>query len=132
MPFSPEPVVTAWRDGFRRVLRVPAVLTSVFVITLLAALPLAITLRGMIEANLGRSLRSEQVADGADLDWWQEFTFQTTGIGTTFTPSVIGFAATLDSISSVADGRAPQIEVAGALAVYMLAWIFLSGGIIDR
>jgi hypothetical protein len=132
MPFSSDPVATAWRDGFRRVMRAPTVLTSVFLITLLATLPLAITLRGMIETHLGRSLRSEQVADGADLDWWQEFAFQTTGIGSTFTPSVIGFAATLDSISSVADGRRPQVEVAGALAVYLLAWIFLSGGIIDR
>ena len=74
MPSSPS--VAAWRDGFRRVAAVPSIVVSVFLITLLAALPLAIAMRGMIETHLGRSLRSEQVADGVDGDWWQEFTFQ--------------------------------------------------------
>jgi hypothetical protein len=107
-------------------------MAAVFLITLLAALPLAITMRGMIEAHLGRSLRSEAVAAGVDNDWWQEFTFQTSGLGTTFTPSIIGFATTLDSVSSVLDGRPQRVEVAGALAMYLVVWVFLSGGIIDR
>ncbi len=110
----------------------PALIAGVFLITLLAALPLAITMRGMIEAHLGRSLRSDAVADGVDNDWWQEFTSQTSGLGTTFTPSVIGFATTLDSVSSVLDGRRPQVQVVGAIAIYLVVWTFLSGGILDR
>lgn len=122
----------SWFDGFRRVVAAPAVVAAVFLITLLAALPLAITMRGMIEAHLGRSLRSEAVADGVDTDWWQEFTSQTSGLGTTFTPSVIGFAATLDSVSSVLDARPQQVQVKGALILYLVVWVFLSGGVIDR
>ena len=112
--------------------RAPAVIAGVFVVTLLAALPLAVTMRGMIGADLGRSLRSDAVADGVDDDWWQEFALRTSGLGTTFTPSVIGFAATLDSISSVMDARPQQVQVAGALTGYLLAWVFLAGGILDR
>ncbi len=123
---------SCWFDGFRRVFRAKAVLGGVFVITLLAALPLAIAMRGMIEAHLGRSLAASQAADAVDNDWWQEFTAQTSGLGTTFTPSVIGFAAPLDNISSVLDGQREQVLVTGALAVYLLVWLFLSGGIIDR
>lgn len=125
-------ILSSWRDGFKRVFAAPAVVAGVFLITLLAALPLAITMRGMIDAHLGRSLRSEAVAGGVDNDWWQEFTFQTSGLGTTFTPSVIGFATTLDSVSSVLDGRPQQVQVAGALAIYLVAWTFVSGGILDR
>ena len=125
-------IVRSWRDGFRRVFAAPAVMAGVFLVTLLAALPLAITMRGMIEAHLGRSLRSDAVADGADNDWWQEFTFQTSGLGTTFTPSVIGFATTLDSVSSVLDARPQQVQVAGAVAIYLGVWVFLAGGILDR
>ena len=125
-------VVGSWFDGFRRVFAAPAVVAAVFLVTLLAALPLAITMRGMIETHLGRSLRSDAVADSVDTDWWQEFTFQTSGLGTTFTPSVIGFAATLDSVSSVLDARPQQVQVKGALAVYLVVWVFLSGGVIDR
>ena len=125
-------IIGAWLDGSRRVFAARAVIAAVFLITLLAALPLAIAMRGMIDAHLGRSLRSDAVADGADNDWWQEFTAQTSGLGTTFTPSVIGFATTLDSISSVLDARPQQVQVAGAVAIYLGVWMFLSGGILDR
>jgi hypothetical protein len=125
-------ILSSWRDGFRRVFAAPAVIAGVFLVTLLAALPLAIAMRGMIETHLGRSLRADEVADRVDTDWWQEFTAQTSGLGTTFTPSVIGFAATLDSVSGVLDARRPQAQVAGALVLYLVVWTFMSGGIIDR
>ena len=125
-------ITPAWIDGFRRVFAAPAVVSAVFLITLLAALPLAVTMRGMIETHLGRSLRSEAVAESVDTDGWQEFTSQTSGLGATFTPSVIGFAATLDSVSGVLDARPQQVQVKGALALYLVVWVFLSGGVIDR
>jgi hypothetical protein len=125
-------ILNAWRDGFARVGRAPAVLGGVFVLTLVTALPLAITIRGTIEAHLGSSLAANAAADGVNYDWWQEFTSQASGVGTTFTPAVIGFAATLDSLSSVLDWRGPMAPIAGALAAYLLVWLFLSGGILDR
>ena len=125
-------VLGSWFDGFARVGRAPAVLAGVFVITLAAALPLAITMRGTIEAHLGRSLAANAAADAVNYDWWQEFMSEASGVGTTFTPAVIGFAATLDSLSGIFDARAPIMPIAGALAAYLLVWLFLSGGILDR
>ena len=125
-------VVRSWRDGFRRVRQAPAVLAGVFAMTLLAALPLALTLRGLIEAHLGRSLVADAAADAVDYDWWQEFSSSAPGLGTTFSPSIIGFAATLDSISSVLEAQRESLPVAAALAAYLLVWTFLSGGILDR
>jgi hypothetical protein len=114
------------------VLAAPALLAGVFALTFLLALPLAVVLRGDIERHLGRSTVAGAVADGVDNDWWQEFTAQATGIGTTFTPSVIGFAAVLDNVSDLLDGRAPIAPIGAALAAYMLGWLFLTGGLIDR
>ena len=130
-------VAGSWRDGFRRVLGAPVVLAGVYAMTLLAALPLALMMRDMIESHLGRSLMAQQAADEVNYDWWQEFTAQAAGpgntaLGTAFSPSVIGFAATLDSISSVLDAQRESSPVAAALAAYLLVWIFLSGGILDR
>jgi hypothetical protein len=119
-------------DGLRRVFAAPALLAGVFGLTFFLALPLAISLRGTIETHLGRSLTANAVADGVDNDWWQEFAGQAAGLGTTFTPSVIGFAAVLDNVSGIADARAPIAPVAAALAAYLLGWLFLSGGIVDR
>jgi hypothetical protein len=122
----------SWFDGFARVRRAPAVLGGVFVLTLVAALPLAIVMRGTIAAHLGNSLAANAAADAVNYDWWQEFMSQASGLGATFTPAVVGFAATLDSLSRVFDARGVIAPIAGALATYLLMWLFLSGGILDR
>ena len=110
----------------------PAVAVGVFALTFLLALPLAVALRGEIRSHLGSSLMAGEVTDGVNVTWWQEFTAQATGLGTTFSPTILGFAATLDNLSSVLDGRAEIAPIGGALAVYLAGWTFLSGGIIDR
>jgi hypothetical protein len=121
-----------WSDGLRRVFGAPAVIAGVFVVTLLAALPLAVSLRAAMQSHLGASLMAGEAADGVNYDWWQEFGSQATGVGSTFTPTIIGFATTLDSVSSLLDARALSGPIASAVAVYVCAWIFLSGGILDR
>jgi hypothetical protein len=114
------------------VLHAPAIVAGVFAMTFLLALPLALTVRGMIEGHLGQSLMADQAADAVNYDWWQEFTSQTSGLGSTFTPAVIGFAATLDNISSVLDRQAEIVPIAGAIATYLAGWALVVGGVIDR
>lgn len=122
----------AWLDGWGRVLRAPAIVAGLFGLTLAAAVPFALVLQREIEAHLGRSLAASAVADGVNYDWWQEFWAQASGIGTTFTPAVIGFASTLDHLSRVLDAGGEILPIAGLVAGYLLAWTFLSGGILDR
>jgi hypothetical protein len=116
----------------RRVRSSPSIVAGVFAATFLAAVPLALTMRGLIETHLGRSLEAARAADAVNWDWWQEFTAQASGLGAALTPNVIGFAATLDSLSSVLDAQREIRPVAAALTVYLIVWIFLGGGIIDR
>jgi hypothetical protein len=122
----------SWSDGWRRVVSAPAVLAGVWAMTFLLALPLAITMRGQLATHLGSSLAAERAASGVNYDWWQEFVSQTTGIGTTFSPTIIGFAATLDNISSLLDGQREVLPIAGAIGLYLAGWTFLAGGVIDR
>jgi hypothetical protein len=122
----------SFSEGWARLRSAPALLVGVYAITVVLALPLAITMRGLLQAHLGASLAAEGAANGVNYDWWQEFTSQATGLGTTFSPTIIGFAATLDNISSLLDGQRENAPIAGALALYLLAWTFLIGGIIDR
>jgi hypothetical protein len=125
-------ILAAWLDGLGRVRRAPALAAGVFGLTLAAALPLAIVMRGTLAAHFGNSLAANTAADAVNYDWWQEFGSQASGLGTTLTPAIIGFAATLDSVSSVFDAREPIAPIAGAIASYLLVWVFLSGGILDR
>jgi hypothetical protein len=122
----------AWRSGFTRVFRAPAIVAGMLALTVAAALPAAIVLRGALGAHLGRSVMADAAAEAVNYDWWQEFTSQASGLATTFSPAIIGFAATLDNLSSVLDAQPEIAPVVALLAVYMLAWIFLSGGIVDR
>lgn len=118
----------AFVDGIRRVNGAPLVLAGMVLATLLAALPLSFALAGVLEAHLGQSAR----AAGPDRDWWLEFSAQASGLGATFTPSVIGFAAVLDNASSLLDNQPVAAAVAAATLAWLLLWSFLTGGVIDR
>jgi hypothetical protein len=122
----------AFRDGISRVNAAPAVLAGVCVLTLFVALPLSLTLRGMLEAHLGSSLEAVQAESGTNYDWWQEFSAQASGLGVTFAPTIIGFGAVLENVSALADNLPMVTAVAGAIGVWMVLWSFVSGGILDR
>ncbi len=125
-------ILRVWREGWRRVAAAPAIAAGVFLLTLGAALPLAVVVRHSLQAHLGRSLMAVEAAEHVNYDWWQEYSAQATGLGATFSPVIIGFAAVLDNVSGVADGRAPALPIALALACYLGVWAFVTGGIIDR
>jgi len=122
----------AFRDGIRRVNGAPMVLVGMFAVTLFVALPLSYALRGMIASYLGQSLAAESAAAGTDSDWWQEFSAQAVGLGTTFVPSIVGFGAVLDNLSGFLDNIELATTIAGATAAWLVVWSFLSGGVIDR
>lgn len=122
----------AWRDGVRRVGRAPAIVFGVWLITALISLPLALSIRVELINHLGSSLAAESAAQGVNYEWMQEFADQATGLGTTFRPTIIGFGAVLDNLSSFIDASARPVVVIGAAAAYVIVWLFLAGGIIDR
>jgi hypothetical protein len=125
-------VLGSWVRGWRRVAGAPWLALGVFVLTFVMAVPLAWAMRGMLQAQVGRSMAGREAVGVVNYDWWQEFTAQTSGLGTTFTPAIIGFAATLDNVSGLLDGQKEIVPIASAVAFYLLAWTFVSGGILDR
>lgn len=125
-------IVQCWRDGARRVHAAPSIIFAVWALSLLLALPLGLVLRGMIRASLGASLAAETAAAGVNYDWWNEFLQQSGGIGTSFVPSIIGFAAPLGNLSALADSQSMAATLASVVAVWLVLWAFLAGGIFDR
>ncbi|HWF85196.1 MAG TPA: hypothetical protein VG222_10125 [Vicinamibacterales bacterium] len=124
--------MSGWRDGMRRVNRAPAILAGVWLLTVAASLPLALTLRSALAQHLGSSLAADTAASGVNYDWMQEFSGQSMGIGSTFKPTVIGFGAVLDNLSAFADKTPRPIAIVAAAGIYLGLWVFLAGGIIDR
>jgi hypothetical protein len=124
--------IAVLRDGIGRVNRAPMIVVCVFVATLATALPFSMMMRDALQAHLGNSLIAEQVARGVNVQWWSEFAQQAGTLGQTFQTGIIGFAAVLDNLSAFADGNArptPLLWIGGA---YLLLWLFLTGGVLDR
>ncbi|MFL6280114.1 MAG: hypothetical protein ACJ731_08390 [Vicinamibacterales bacterium] len=126
------PAAAAFREGVRRVNHAPAVVAGLFAVTLLVSLPLAYALDTMIAAHLDSSLAAGSLALGTNYDWWEEFSAQATGLGTTFVPSIAGFGAVLNNLSGFLDHAPLAATIAGVTAAWMVLWSFLAGGVIDR
>jgi hypothetical protein len=122
----------AFVDGVGRVQRAPALIAGLWLTTFLLAWPLAVTLRGMLADHLGASLAAESAARAANYDWWNEFLAQAAGIGHTFVPAILGFAAVLKNISGLADASGLSTVIASAVTAHIVVSIFLLGGTLDR
>jgi hypothetical protein len=124
--------LAAFIDGLNRVKRAPWLVAGVWASTLLLALPLTMALQDLIGAHLGASLAARQAADGINYDWWNEFLAQTSGVGATFVPAILGFAAVIKNLSTVADASALPAVIATAVAANLAVSLFLIGGALDR
>lgn len=125
-------ILGAFIEGWRRVLRAPALSASIAGLTLLLALPLAVALGAMIEEHLGASLEADRAAAGWDAGWAAEFSSQAQGLGRTFSHEVLGFGGTLATLSDLVDRERLNPTIAGAATAYVVLWVFLSGGVLDR
>jgi len=124
--------VSAFLDGLMRVKRAPWLVISLWLSTLALALPLSLALHTLIGDHLGSSMAAQSAAAGMNYDWWNEFLAQTSGVGRTFVPAILGFAAILQNLSGVADASGPPSPVVWVVAAQLLVWTFLMGGVLDR
>jgi hypothetical protein len=126
------PIFGAFLEGWRRVLRAPALAAGTLAASFLLALPLGLVMQGALESHLGRSLEADAAATGWNEGWANEFSAQAQGLGRTFTHEFLGFGGTLAIISDLADRESIEPALALAAAVSIGLWVLLSGGILDR
>jgi hypothetical protein len=120
-------------QGLGLAARAPGLLLSLLAVTVIATIPFAV----VVDSAVMKSLAAEpppSAIGGSEVDpeWWLEFRRHAGGLAATFTPAVLGFAAPLDSISALLDGRRPPAALVAPIAVSALIWAFLWGGIVNR
>lgn len=125
-------VTGAFASGLGRVRRAAPLITGLWLVNLTAALPLALTLYVGIGQHLGSSLAADSAFEGVNHDWWNEYLAQATGVGQTFVPAIIGFAAVLRNVSMVADAQGIPPATVAAVLSYLALTLFLTGGVLDR
>jgi hypothetical protein len=119
----------AYLEGWRRALKAPYVVAGLLVMTLLTTVPLAIVVGSSLEGSFGSSQEAEQALAGWNQEWVGPLA--DAGVAGTLVTEIMGFGGVFLPMDWLLDGRIPAPFV-GALAMYLLMWIFLSGGIIDR
>ncbi len=125
-------VSSAFVDGLMRVKHAPWLVIGLWLATVLVALPFAMMLQALIGEHLGASLAAQSAADSVNFDWWNEFLAQTSGVGVSFVPAILGFAAVMKNLSAVVDTTRLPTVIAVAVAAHMVVSLFLIGGIMDR
>ena len=125
-------MISAFLDGCGRVRRGPWLIVALWIATILLALPLAVTLHGMLAEHLGSSLAAETAVTGVNYDWWNEFLAQAAGVGQSFVPAIIGFAAVMKNLSDIADAKGWSTVIMSAIVAQLVVSTFLIGGVMDR
>jgi hypothetical protein len=122
----------AWSEGLRRTLHAPAIVVAVWLLTLIVAVPLALLVGDALADHLGASLAAETAATGVNVDWWNEFLAQSSGLGQTFVPAILGFAAVLKNTSAIADASPMPAAIVLAMVAHLGLTVFVTGGVLDR
>lgn len=122
------------REGLRRITASPQLIFFLWLFNFAMALPLALVMSDQIESSLGASLRYENLRSGFDMDWYEEFSHNARAFGQTFSPAVIGIGPFLGNLESWLDGSlwTGNAGLVGLGAGYIIVWIFLLGGILQR
>ena len=122
----------AFGSGLGAVARAPGMLILVFVATLLTVLPFGVMLGQEIASALAHQPPIDLAAQEIDAEWWLEYRRHATGLASTFTPAVLGFAAPLENLSALLDGTARPWALAVPVVVYGVVWAFLWGVVLQR
>ena len=124
--------VRAWLLGLADVIKAPLMIAGIALIMIAITAPFAAVLQSRLQESL--SVQPQISRDDTEIDpeWWMEFRAHARGLASTFTPAVLGFAATLDGLSGVLDGRGIPLPILGPLLVSVIAWAFIWGGALHR
>lgn len=126
-------VIINFIKGFKLVRKSPQMILLLFIVNFSFSMILAIPMYHSLKDSLGRSETGDKMAEGFDYMWWEEFSDESTGLETTFTPSIIGKGAILNNLEDLVQmeffNLPPVILITGFF--YMILHTFLAGGILS-
>lgn len=127
-------VLKALATGLRRTMGSGAPLLIVWLTVLLSALPGAVIMEELVRQDIGASLMHEDLRDGLDLGWLEEFHYRKPGLARTLRPSSVTSVAPFDNLEAWFSGTwfTQHRGLAAAGIGFLLVWIYLQGGILDH
>lgn len=124
--------IRAFALGVADVLKAPLMLIGIAIVMLIITAPFAAILQSRLDESLSVQPQVSLNETEIDPEWWMDFREHAHGLAATFTPAVLGFAATLDGLSNVLDGRPIPLALLAPLILAIVTWAFLWGGALQR
>ncbi len=127
-------VLSAVGQGIARLRECKRQLAVAWALSLGVAAPLAATLFVALRDDIGHEIAGENLRRGWDDQWHRAFAAQAEGIERTFDAGIVGMGAVLRALDAQISGQLldQPAPIVGAGLVYLLAWIVLSGGFLER
>jgi hypothetical protein len=126
-------ILKALGGGLLRVFTSPLIVAAAVAAMLLVTVPFAAVLGSELQEALSNQQPISRDAGEIDPEWWFEYLEHARGLGATFTPSIIGFAAPLGNISAMLDGvESPRLVMLFPYLLAMAVWSFLWGAALER
>jgi hypothetical protein len=128
---SPTPVLGAFLEGWRRALRAPQIAGIIVGLTIAVPAFLGVWLHRAIVADLGSTVTTEVLTERWPTTWADEFSARGPEVARSFSHEILGFGGTLAALDRLIMARPLERPVLVAVLMYLVAWTFLTGGIID-
>jgi hypothetical protein len=129
---KPGSPLRALAHGAADVIKAPLMLIAIATLLVIIALPFAAVLHSRLQQSLSVQPPVSLNETEIDPEWWMAFRDHARGLEATFTPAILGFAATLDGLSHVLDGEAVPVALWAPLGLSIVAWAFIWGGALHR
>ena len=126
-------IFQAFKSGSQHVNKTKKYLFFAYAINFLLVIVIAYGLASTLEESIGKSASGETLLEDFDEFWFLNFSALAKGLAETFDPSVTGIGAVFNSLDTALSGSLFDVSplIAGIGSLYLLIWIFLSGGFLS-
>ena len=120
--------------GFVRMTQCSGLVVAMWLLVLLAALPFAAVMEDTIRTDIGSSLIHEDLREGLDLGWLEEFHHRRGGLAGALQPVRVSPAMAFETLELWLNGGwvTENRGLAAAGGLFLIVWILVQGGILTH
>ena len=121
-------------QGLARMARCTGVVVALWLVVLTAALPLAVVMENTIRTDVGSSAIYDQLREGLDLGWLEEFHHRRPGLAEALSPVRLSPAMVFESLDLWVTGAwvSQSRSVVATGGLYLIIWILVQGGLLTH
>jgi hypothetical protein len=120
--------------GLARSLGSPLLVVALWLLTLVAALPLTVAMEESMRTDIGSSQVQQDLRGGLDMGWLEEFHYRNEGLARLLTPGRVGPVMAWENLELWLSGDwlLENRHLAATGVFFLVLWILIQGGVIGQ